>query len=312
MKTILITGGTGMIGTELAKVLLQYGYHIIILTRNPQKLANQNILGSRVRYAAWDIKAKTIDEQALQKADYIIHLAGAGVVDHKWTAAYKKEIVDSRIDGSKLIIHTLDKMQHHVKAFISASAIGWYGTDNKESLITGFAEDAPADSHFLGHTCKLWEESVLPVEKMGIRIVLLRIGIVLANTGGALAEFKKPIKWGIAAVLGNGKQIISWIHINDLCYIFKYALENEQMHGIYNAVAPYPVSNKTLIQTLVLAIKKNRFITMRIPKFILKLIMGERSIEILKSTTVSSQKIKATGYQYRFPTIEEAIKDLTK
>lgn len=312
MKTVLITGGTGVIGKELTKVLLQYGYDITILTRNPKESIKHNIFGDKVTYAAWDVKKQTIDIEAIQKADYVIHLAGAGVLDHKWTATYKEEIINSRVNSSKLIVHTLSKINHHVKALISASAIGWYGADNNRSVMTGFTEDTPPDNHFLGQTCKLWEESVIPIEEMGIRRVSIRIGIALSNSGGALTEFKKPIQLGIAAVLGSGKQMISWIHIEDLCNIFKYALENEEMHGSYNAVAPYPVNNRMFVQTLARIIKKNKYITIRVPEFVLKLLMGKRSIEVLKSATVSAQKIKDAGYQFQFPAIEEAIKNLIK
>ena len=310
MKTVLITGGTGLVGIALTKLLLGKGYEIIILTRNPQKATANSAFGNQVSYAVWDVAAQTIDVAAVQQADHIIHLAGAGVVEKRWTDSYKKEIVDSRVNSSKLLIDTLAKTPHHVKTFVSASAIGWYNADSSQSLQEGFTEDAPAANNFLGETCKLWEASILPVEQLGIRRVCLRTGIVLAKEGGALAEFKKPIKLGVAAILGSGKQIVSWIALEDLCQMYCFALENEAMTGSYNAVAPHPVSNKILTLTLAKAMKGKWFIPVHVPDFVLKMMLGESSIEVLKSTTVSSKKIEMAGYRFELPAIEDAIKSL--
>jgi uncharacterized protein len=312
MKTVLITGGTGLVGTALTKLLLSKGYHVIILTRDPKKSTARGAFGNQVTYAAWDVKAQTIDATAVQQADYIIHLAGAGVVEKRWTDDYKKEIKDSRAESSKLLITALKNNEHKVKALVSASAIGWYGADNEQSLHGGFTEDAQPDNSFLGTTCRLWEESTLPVEQMGIRRVCLRIGIVLAKEGGALAEFKKPVRFGMAAILGSGTQVVSWIAISDLCEMFCFALENDNLHGSYNAVAPKPVTNKMLTITLAKAMKGKWFMPMHVPVFVLKLMLGESSIEVLKSTTVSSQKIEMAGYHFKLPAIEEAIDALVK
>jgi len=251
---------------------------------------------------------------ALQEADYIIHLAGAGVVEKKWTAAYKKEIQESRTESSRLIIDALknnpDSYRNKVKAIISASAIGWYGADTEP--VKPFTEDAAADVSFLGQTCKLWEAGIEPVTSLGKRLVKLRIGIVLSNDGGALAEFKKPLKFGIAAILGNGKQMVSWVHIDDLCNLFIAGIENENLSGSYNAVAPNPVSNKVLTITLAKAIKGKFYIPMPVPAFVLKIMMGQRSIEVLKSTTVSCKKILDTGFKFTYNDIEIALAELAK
>jgi len=235
-------------------------------------------------------------------------LAGAGVVDKKWTAAYKKEIQDSRIKSSELIIHSIQNNPHKVKAIISSSAIGWYGPDVKENY--QFVETDPADGHFLGETCRLWEESVEPASKLGIRVCKIRTGIVLSSKGGALVEFMKPIRLGIAGILGDGKQMVSWIHIDDLCRLFIEGIEKEQLAGSYNAVAPLPVSNKELTIELAHQIKGRFYIPLHVPKFILKIMMGERSLEVLKSTTVNSEKIKKTGFTFLYPSIEAALHQL--
>ena len=309
MKTVALTGGTGLIGTALIKHLLRHNYGVTVFTRDPQKAVAKGKFGNQVTYASWDVTAQTIDEKALSTADYIIHLAGAGVVDHSWTDKYKQEIIDSRVKSSELLISTLRKTKHQITVFVSASATGWYGPDSQQSLQDGFIEtDLPAND-FLGETCRQWEESTLAIEELGIRRVVLRTGIVLSKKGGALAEFIKPIKLGIAGVLGSGKQIVSWIHIDDMCELYLYALE-QNITGVYNAVAPHPVTNEELTLTLAKAMRGKAFLTMHVPEFALKLLMGNRSIEILKSTTVSSKKTEATGFSFRWPQIKEAIADL--
>ena len=305
-QTILITGGTGLLGHALTDLLKRQGYQIIILTRSLKDVKNDET----VSYALWDVQKKTIDVDALQKADHIIHLAGAGVVDKKWTAEYKKEILESRTESSKLLIDSLKNITHKVKTIVSASAIGWYGEDK----MTGkaFTEDDPADTTFLGETCKLWEASVTPAEELGIRVCKIRIGILLSNDGGAFAEFVKPIKFGFATILGSGKQMVSWIHINDVCRIFVQAIEDTSMTGSYNAVAPEPVSNKTLMLKIGDKLKGKFYVSMHVPVFVLKIMMGQRSVEILKSATVSATKIKATGFTFLYPSLDAALNDLLK
>lgn len=308
MQTVLITGGTGLVGTMLAKKLQEKGYELIILTR---KLPADNSLSkNRISYAQWDIDRQSIDIAAIQKADYIIHLAGAGVVNRKWTEAYKKEIQDSRTQSSLLIIDALQKNTNKVKAVISISAIGWYGAD--KDPVQPFIESDASDNNFLGETCRLWEESIQPVGQLGKRLVIFRSGIVLSSDGGAFAEFRKPLRFGIASILGNGEQVISWIHIDDLCRLFIAGIENEQLSGAYNAVAPIPTTNKALTLTLAKETRGNFFIPMYVPGFILRLMLGDRSVEVLKSATVSCEKLQKTGFSFLYPTIEAAIKSLNK
>lgn len=306
MQTVLISGGTGMVGRQLTKHLLKKGYQVIILTRKIPFLKDAN---PNISYALWNVADQTIDSEAVQKASCLIHLAGAGVVDKKWTKVYKDEIANSRTQSSALIIKALSNHTHSIKTIISASAIGWYGEDPSPNA-KGFVEIDLAAKGFLGETCKKWEQSIEPVEKIGIRLVKLRIGIVLSNDGGALAEFKKPIQFGVAGILGTGNQMISWIHIDDLCRLFIEGIENEQLAGTYNAVAPLPVSNKELTIELAHQIKGKFYIPLHVPEFILKIMMGERSIEILKSTTVNCEKIKKTGFTFLYPSIEAALHQL--
>jgi uncharacterized protein len=280
MPTILITGGTGLVGKSLVQQLLQKNYEVIILTRKLTETEHQK----NVSYALWNVKEGTIDIEALKKADAIIHLAGAGVMDKKWNEVYKKEIEESRTQSSALLINTLRKIDHKVKVLVSASAIGWYGEDRIPNHY--FTENEKADETFLGLVCKKWEQSVETAEPLGIRICKLRTGIVLSDDGGAYKEFKAPLKFGVASILGNGKQMVSWIHIDDICRQYIFALENEKLSGSYNAVAPMPVNNKTLTLEIAKKIKGKFYIPIHVPTFVLKIMMGDRSIEILKSATV--------------------------
>ena len=308
MESVLITGGTGLVGKALTQQLIKKGYQVIILTR---KLPAGNQHQPNIDYALWNVKEKTIDQKAIQKADHIIHLAGAGVVDKRWSNRYKKEIVESRTQSSALLIDAMGQHENKIKTLVSASAIGWYGADDNASLNgNGFTESAPAANNFLGETCRLWEASVEPARQLGKRVVKLRTGIVLSNDGGALAEFRKPLKFGIAGILSKGKQVVSWIHIDDLCRMYIEALRNEQMNDTYNAVAPAPVSNKILTLQLASLIKGKSFIPVHVPAFLLKMILGESSIEVLKSCTVSCEKIKQAGFTFLYPSIEAALAQL--
>lgn len=308
MPTIVITGGTGMIGKRLTELLIEKGYDVIILSRQSLVIGHQ----SSITYANWDIANQTIDKDAIAKADYIIHLAGAGVADKRWSEKRKQEIIHSRTQSSALIVKALKEIPNNVKAVVSSSAIGWYGADTDATLKNGFTEDAKADTEFLGETCRLWEKSIEPVTQSGKRLVKLRTGIVLSNTGGALAEFRKPLKAGIAAILGNGQQVISWIHVDDLCRMYIHAVEKEEMNGAYNAVAGHPVTNKYLTLALAKQMRGNFYIPIYIPSWVLKIVLGEMSIEVLKSATVNCRKIQATDFNFQYPTIEKALAALSK
>jgi uncharacterized protein (TIGR01777 family) len=311
METVLITGGSGLVGKTLTNHLTARGYRVIILTRTKTPKDIQGISDTKqVQYAHWDIVKKTIDIKAVQSADYIVHLAGVGVMEKSWTDTFKKEIIASRAESARLIRRTLQKNSNKVKAVISASAIGWYGADTVP--VHPFVETDPSDKNFLGETCRLWEENIDRIQELGKRLVKFRLGIILSNDGGALVEFKKSLKLGVAAILGDGSQVISWIHIEDVCRLFTEAIENEQIQGVYNAVAPTPVTNKELILALAKRIKGKAFLPMYVPKFVLHMILGERSVEVLKSATVSCQKIKQTGFTFLFPSIDAALDDLSR
>lgn len=306
MATILLTGGTGMIGRALQQFLTRKGYSVIVLVRDDVKRPQVN----NITYARWNIEKGEIDKDAIASADYIIHLAGANVAAKRWTAKRKHEIVDSRVKSGNLIVKSLKEIPNKVKAVVSVSAIGWYGPDTVVSKQEGFTENTLANNDFLGNTCRLWEESIQPVEALGKRLIITRLGIVLSNEGGALAEFKKPLKAGVAAILGNGKQVISWIHMDDVCRLFLFAVEHETMQGIYNAVANETISNKAFTLALAQKMRGKFFIPVHVPAFALQLAMGEMSIEVLKSATVSNKKIHDAGFTFLYPSVDAALDDL--
>jgi uncharacterized protein len=301
MATILITGGTGMIGRALTNALLERNHRVIILTRQMPGMH----YGSRVGYALWDTDKGTIDAEAISQTDCIVHLAGANVGEKRWSDQRKKEIADSRVKSGEIIVKALRETPNKVKAVVSASAMGWYGPDPAIPNPKPFTEEDPAYDDFLGQTCAKWEQALEPVTHQGIRLVKLRTSIVLSKAGGALKEFIKPLRFGFATILGSGKQVISWIHIDDLVNLYIAAIEKEEMNGVYNAATPKPVSNKELILQVARSRNGGRFIAVRVPAFVLKLVLGEMSIEVLKSTTLSCEKIKRAGFVFKYPTLED-------
>jgi uncharacterized protein (TIGR01777 family) len=309
MATILLTGGTGMVGRHLQKFLLGKGYSLIVLVRDDTKMQSLN---NNITYAKWNVERGEIDKNAIASADHIIHLAGENIAAKRWTHKRKKEIVDSRTKSGELIVRSLKEIPNKVKTVVSASAMGWYGADKTNSKQNGFKEDAPVSNDFLGNTCKLWEASIQPIEQLYKRLCIFRFGIILSKEGGALQEFKKPLKFGVAAILGNGKQVISWVHIDDLCRLLLFAIEHESISGIYNAVAPKPVSNRELTLKLAQQMRGKRFIPVYVPSFVLKLVLGEMSIEVLKSATVNDDKIKSAGFSFLYPSVEAALENLVK
>lgn len=304
MDTVLITGGTGLVGRALTKLLTEVGYKVIILSRHN---IGKDLDNALVSYAHWDITRRVIDETAIQQADYIVHLAGANVGDKRWSAARKKEILNSRTQSAELLFEALGKYPNKVKKVISASGIGYYG-ENKSG--PAFTENDPPFGDFLGKTCVAWENSILRMQDLQKKVVILRTGIALSLEGGALKEFYKPLQFGFATILGNGEQYVSWIHLHDLARIYLSAIVNHELEGIYNAAAPYPVQNKELVMTMAQEAKGKSFLPAYVPSFALKLALGEMSIEVLKSCRVSSARIQETGFVFSFPDIRSAMENI--
>lgn len=307
MQTILITGGTGLIGKALAADLLGRGYRVIIITRHPAQYKSRE---ERLRYAGWDPERGWIDPWAIGEADHIINLAGAGVADKRWTPHRKQLLVNSRVSGGNVLAEALAQMPNKVQTLVQASAIGWYGADPVNPNPHPFMETAPADGQFLGATCRQWEASIEPIKSLGKRVVVLRIGLVLTPAGGALKEFLQPLRLGIAVVMGDGRQVFSWIHIRDLCKMMAFAIERPEVSGVYNAVAPHPESNRNLMIALARMVRGRKYILVPVPSLVLKILLGEMSVEVLKSATVSARKIGEAGFTFSYPEIHFALQDL--
>ena len=299
-KTILITGGTGLVGSQLSRILKQKGYHIIHLSRK------ENLESTFPAYQ-WDINKGTIDKRALEQADYIVHLAGAGVADKSWTKKRKQAIVDSRVKSGALLQAKLKEIGKSPKAVICASASGFYGNRGDKIL----DENAIIGSGFLAEVVKSWEKANHGFTDLGIRTVQLRIGIVLSTKGGALAKMLPSYKVRTGAYFGSGNQYYSWIHINDLCEMFIHALENENVTGVYNAVAPEPVTNKYLAEAIGKTMQKS-ILLVPAPAFALRLAMGEMASIVLDGVRISSEKIKKTGFKFLYEDVNLALNDLIK
>ncbi|MBK9330585.1 MAG: TIGR01777 family protein [Sphingobacteriales bacterium] len=295
MAKVIITGGTGLVGKRLTQLLLNRGYGVNILCRNPK----------RPNEFKWDISGNYIDKNVFEQANAIIHLAGAGVADERWTAERKKEIIDSRIRSAGLLYDYLANNKHTISNFISASAVGFYGDRGNEVL----TETSTAGTGFLADVCKLWENGADTLATLHIPVSKIRIGIVLSKDGGALPKLDLPIRFGIGAYIGSGKQYVPWIHIDDLCAIILYLLENKKYAGIYNASAPDIKTNRQMSATIAKVLQRP-FIPAPAPAFLLKTVMGEMSEMLLMSSNCSPEKITAAGFRFQFPLLTDALENI--
>jgi uncharacterized protein (TIGR01777 family) len=299
-KRILITGASGLVGAALTTQLLKEGHQVAHLGRTRRT--------GRVPSYVWDVEKGFIENGALDGVDAIIHLAGAGIADKPWTTKRKQEILESRTRSSALLHSYLKDATHQVKVFVSASAIGYYGFGGSDEV---FTEESKPGSGFLAEVVKAWEGKVDKIDELNIRTVKVRIGIVLSAEGGALKEIAQPVRWGVGAPLGTGKQFMSWIHIEDLCRMFIHAVENESMHGAYNAVTPTPATNREITKAIARALKRPLLLP-TVPGFVLKLMLGEMADLVLYGSKVSSEKIQQSGFTYTYADLDKAISSFYK
>lgn len=287
MINVLITGGTGLVGKALVELLNSKGYNVAVLSRS------KKINGIQSFY--WDYEKGVLEDEAIEFADVIIHLAGENISNKRWTKKQKQKIVDSRVKTTNLLYDKIKTAKSKPRIFISASAIGYYGTFTSDKI---FKEDDGAGNDFLAKTVVEWERSVNKISELNLRVVILRTGVVFSEKGGALPKILKPIKLGFGAAIGNGKQYIPWIDVNDLAQMYLFAIENEKMNSIYNAVTPFHITNYELTKKL--AKKLNRsFFMPNIPAFIMKLIFGEMASILLYGSQVSSEKIEKEGFGFK-------------
>ena len=310
---VLITGGSGLVGTRLTEILIKRGFTVSHLGRRKviriDTKPENKVAGKDIKNYYWDIEKGQIDEKALLEADYLVHLTGAGIADENWSEERKKEIIDSRTKSIDLIVGKLKTLPHRIIAFASASGIGYYGADTDNEHIS---EQHKPGNDFVADCCIQWEAAADKIQALGIRTVKLRTGIVLSEKGGALPRLTQPVRWGVGAALGTGKQWQSWIHLDDLCELFIKSLTDKQITGVYNAVAPNPVTNHDL--TKISAQVLNRpFWMPNVPEFALKLVFGEMASIVLGGNYVLNQRIKLeTDFDYKFVEVRAALADLLK
>lgn len=300
MRKILITGATGLIGQEIVKVCHEQNFTVHYLTTSKTKLSkDENYKGFY-----WNPEAKDIDIKCFEGVDTIINLVGA-TISKRWTDSYKKEIISSRTETAKLLKNTIAKHNFPVKQIVSASAIGIY-----PSSITNYYEESETQvsTSFLGQVVQQWEAAVDEFTTLGIKVAKIRIGLVLSENGGALPEIAKPIRFGAGAAFGSGEQWQSWIHIADLARLFVYAVTHD-FEGVYNAVAPNPVSNIELTKTVTKVLHKP-LILPNIPKIAMKLVLGEMHILLFESQRVSSTKTENTGFNFEYHHLEPALLEI--
>lgn len=295
MKKVLITGGSGLIGKRLSFLLASRGYEVRILSRS-------NSLKNNYKTFLWNVTEQYINDSAFEGLNHIIHLAGAGIADKRWTEKRKKEITDSRVVSTNLLYNTVKRLEIPLNSFISASATGFYGSITSETIFKEI--DKPAKD-FLGKVCSLWERSIFQFNEMKIRTVALRTGIVLSKDGGALKKMKTPV----ITALGNGKQYMPWIHIDDLCELYIKAIEDEQFKGAFNAVSSEHISNLSFSKKIS-KIFNHPFLAIGAPNFILQIVFGEMSTIILNGSRISANKIKQAGFKFKFENLEKALKNL--
>ncbi len=300
MSTVLITGGSGLIGTALTKALLSSGWSVHHLGRTQRD-------DGPVRSFVWDLRKGTIDRAALKGVEHIVHLAGAGIADERWTEERIVELIDSRVGTSRLLMKAVLEEHTSIRTMVSAAGINYYGAQTSSHV---FTEDDPPGGDTIARISKDWEDAVDEWTPYA-RVVKLRTPIVLAREGGALKKLAAPVKWGLGAALGTGEQWMPWVHIDDLVRIYMQALSDDRMRGAYNVNTGNDVTNSEFMRTLARVLRRPYFLP-NIPGWILKIALGELAIILLEGSRASNSKLLATGSEFRSATLLPALEDLER
>lgn len=296
---ILITGASGLIGEALQKSFAEKGYEMLLATRRNPKKPNEIRWDTEKGFAADDLPR-------LENLDAVIHLAGENIAG-RWTDEKKRRLMDSRVGGTRNVVETISKLAHRPKVLINASAIGFYGDRADETM----TETSAAGDTFLAEIGKNWEAEAVKAESFGVRVVRLRIGIVLAAGGGALAQMLTPFKYGLGGTIGSGRQWMSWIALEDVVRIVDFALENAQLSGAVNVVAPNPATNREFTDALGSVVRRPTFLPL--PAFAVNLAFGEMGDALLlDSTRVAPKKLQDAGFLFKFPDLKAALEEATK
>ena len=297
---ILVTGATGLIGSELVELLLKKNHSINYLTTSEKKIVQKE----NYKGFLWNPSKKQIDINSIKDVDVIVHLAGASI-SKRWTTSYKKELLDSRVESSNLLFDLLQNNSHQVQQIVSASGTAIY----PDSFSKIYTEDSQEiDTGFLGNVVVEWEKSVTQFETLGLKVSKLRTGIVFSNKGGALVEMVRPIRFFVGSGFGSGKQVQSWIHLSDVARLYLYVIEN-QISGTVNAVAPETISNQNLTKLIAKTINRPLFLP-NIPQFVMQLILGEMSSLLFTNKNIIPQKALAAGFQFEFDTTQKALENI--
>jgi len=299
---VAVTGSSGLVGTALTAGLRADGHQVVRLVRRPPRAEGERT-GDEVR---WDPRAADAGDPPLSGVDAVVHLAGAGVGDHRWTASYKAEIRASRVVATRALASALARAEPRPKTFITASAIGWYGDTGGREV----TEDAPAGKGFLSRVVHDWEAAADPAKEAGIRVAHVRSGLVLGTGGGVLSRLALPARLGLLPRFGTGHQVMSWISLTDEISAIRFVLDGpgaDQRTGSYNLTAPNPVTNSELTAALHAAFRRPDFPWLRIPVPVLRLALGEMSSELLTSARVLPQRLLAEGFEFSYPTIGAAL-----
>ena len=291
MAKILVTGGTGLVGRRLTALLTEKNHEVRILSRNPKN----------INEFKWDFSKGFLDDKAIENIDYIIHLAGAGIADKRWTKERKEVIVNSRVATANLIFDKIKAQNILLKGFISASGSNYYGAQTTAKV---FKESDAVGADFLGQVCQKWEAAANQFKELNIPVTILRTGVVLSKTGGALEKMRTPI----VSPLGSGNQYMAWIHIDDLCNLYIKAVE-ENFVGVYNSVSPEFHTSKTFSKALAKAIKRP-YLPIAVPGFLLKLVFGELAIILLHGSRLSSDKLEKKGFVFKYKELKRALENL--
>lgn len=297
---VLITGATGLVGKAIVKQCMAQKIEVHYLTTSKSKIEDSKSF----KGFYWNPKQNEIDEACFEGVNTIINLAGASI-SKRWTKSYRSNILNSRLNSLRLLFSSLKKTNNSVEQLICASAIGAY----PDSLINYYEESFTEYSKsYLGEVVEKWEKEADAFSNIGINVSKIRIGLVMDAKEGALPKIIKPTKWGLGTAFGNGKQWQSWIHVDDLASIFMYVAQH-QFNGVFNAVAPNPVTNEDFTKTVAKALKRP-LILPNIPKFMMKLILGEMHILLFESQRVSSKKIEDKGFKFEYINLKQALKEL--
>jgi len=299
MAIVLISGGTGLVGKVLTERLLSLGHEVRLLFRNPKNTTS-------IKSYYWNIETQEIDEHAFDGVEHIVHLAGSGIADKKWTKERKEEIISSRVKSMQLITSVVKKQKLTLKSFVGASAIGIYGMTSVDKL---FTESDVGEDCFLTQSCIEWEKSYSEIQTLSLKSSVIRIGVVLSEQGGALKKLIPLFRLGLGSAVGSGKQYMPWIHVQDLASIFTECIFNSNYSGVYNAVSPEETTNNQFSKAIAKSLSKPYFFP-NVPAFILKIVFGEMANILLEGSRVSNEKLIKQGFKFKFKTLPDALNDL--